>query len=237
MHEPFVLRMVIFDFDGVIADSEPAHFEMLRLALQSHHIVLSWDSYCCKYLGYDDTECVQHILEDYGRPAVSALIEEIVAEKQRNFADYIRHHCLILPGVVELLGDLQKNGIICAIHSGAIRSEIETILAQARLREYFREIVSTDEVARSKPDPEGYTLCLTKVNRSLRSDNQIQPSQCLAIEDSLWGIQSAKAAGMFCLATETSYPASQLPLADKVVKDLTGIHTADLRQILNHTRK
>jgi beta-phosphoglucomutase len=231
-----MLRMVIFDFDGVIADSEPAHFEMLRRVLKPHQIDLSWDSYCRKYLGYDDNECVQHILEDHAQPAASALIKEIVAEKQRHFADYIRENCLILPGVPELLADLKQNQILCSIHSGAIRTEIETILHQARLRDYFRQIVSTDEVTRSKPDPEGYTLCLNKVNRTLASDNQIQPCQCLAIEDSLWGIQSAKAAGMFCLATETSYPAAQLPLADQVVKDLTGLHTADLQQILNHTQ-
>lgn len=230
-----MLRMVIFDFDGVIADSEPAHYEMFRRVLKEKKIDLSWEQYCQKYLGYDDYECVENILKDYGHSPLSALINELVQGKQKNFAEYIQNNCLILPGIKELLEDLRQNQIICSIHSGAIRSEVESILEQARLRNHFEEIVTADDVTHSKPHPEGYCLCLSKVNHRLPFGAPIQPQQCIAIEDSIWGILSAKAAGMFCLATETSYPAEQLTEADKIVRDLTNIRTRQLQQMLNHS--
>lgn len=227
-----MLRMVVFDFDGVIADSEPAHFEMFRKILQHEQIDVSWQDYCGKYLGYDDLECFAHILSDHGAATPTERITELAQRKSKEFARYLKDHCVIMPGVQAFLTDLRKHDIICSICSGALSSEIEFILKQAQLHNFFEVIVTAEDVAAGKPDPQGYRLALTWTNSRLDHQKQIRPDECAVIEDSLWGVQAAQGAGMFCLAVATSYPAEMLTAADAVVKDLTCLDAARLGRML-----
>jgi beta-phosphoglucomutase len=227
-----MLNLVVFDFDGVIADSEPSHFEMLRQTLEEEAVVLNWRDYCERYLGYDDQECIRHILLDFGRDAAPALVSRLVGHKSEKFAQYIKDHCVILPGVPELLTDLQTQRVTCAICSGALRSEIEFVLNQAGLGHFFDVIVAAQDVTASKPDPEGYLLSLSRVNARRDGQPPIRVDECVVIEDSMWGIQAAKAAQMPCLAVANSYPPDALGQADAVVPNLTEVSAATLRQLV-----
>ena len=226
-----MLRLVVFDVDGVIADSEPAHFEVFRQILAQQGAELSWDEYRRRYLGYDDRECFGHVLADLGLDSSGQRIEQLCREKQGKFAEYLRDNCIIMPGVAELLEILKSHNIACSICSGAVRSEVEYILAQGRLTRFFRVIVAAEDVSAGKPDPEGYRLSLARINQAC-SDQPIDPAECLVIEDSTWGIRAAKDAGMHCLAVTSSYPAEQLTAADLVVKDLCAVDFADLKGIV-----
>ena len=228
-----MLRLVIFDFDGVIADSEPAHFEMFSLTLLSEGIHLSRADYYEKYLGYDDEDCFTRVLADYGRPSSTELVSRLAQKKQTELAHYMEGNCVIMPGVKELLDDLQGNKVRCAICSGAVHSEIEFILKQAQLRDYFIQITSADDVSTGKPDPQGYQLSLSSTNALLNHEQPIEPSECVVIEDSTWGIQAAKAADMSCLAVTTSYPKEHLCEADLVVDNLTSVNTILLKKMLS----
>jgi len=227
------LRMIVFDFDGVIADTEKAHFEMFRQSLLDEGIKLTWPEYCEKYLGYSDHECFKQVLADKGRQYGSETVERIFQRKKANFARFIERNSLIIPGVRRLLEELRSENIICSICSGALTEEIEFILNKERLRDFFTFIVSADDVSRSKPDPEGYRLCLDRINATDGGRMRVLAGQCVVIEDSIWGIRAAHAADMRCLAVETSYPVEKLREAEMVVNNLTQIDTAMLRKIID----
>jgi len=114
-----------------------------------------------------------------------------------------------------------------AICSGALLAEIEMILEEARLRSFFEVIVSAEYVKKGKPNPEGFLLTLQRLNE--RSRNPVLPSQCIVIEDSHWGIEAAKAAGMHTIAITNSYDAEQLSLAEKVITLLGQLSIRDLQ--------
>jgi beta-phosphoglucomutase len=122
---------------------------------------------------------------------------------------------------------LSDGRIPMAICSGALQPEIEMILEGAGLRSYFEVIVSAEQVERGKPDPEGFLLALKLLNKKLHKS--IQPADCVVIEDSHWGLQAAKAAGMRAVAITNTYAAEHLKPADKVIEHLNDLTLSDLR--------
>lgn len=226
------LRLVVFDFDGVITDSEPAHFDAFRRVLKSIGVNLSWEQYCKTYLTYTDRQAIQKVLLDLGRKPNQDEIDELVEKKQKKFAEFLESNLKIMPGVSELLQNLQKNQIPCGICSGSIRSEIESFLQQTNLQKYFRFIVSADDVKISKPNPEAYLLSMEIGREFCNAEKVLEPGECIAVEDSVGGICAAKAAGMLCLAVSNSYPAAQLQKADLVVDELAVVDTKFLRQLV-----
>ena len=116
-----------------------------------------------------------------------------------------------------------------AICSGALLAEIELISEEAGLRHFFTAIVSAEHVKKGKPHPEGFLLALQKLNEG--RTNPIPPNQCIVIEDSSWGLEAAKAAGMHTIAVTNSYDPDQLPLAEKIVTRLNELSINDLQQL------
>jgi beta-phosphoglucomutase-like phosphatase (HAD superfamily) len=121
---------------------------------------------------------------------------------------------------------LSDGRIPTAICSGALLPEIEMILEGAGLRNYFEVIVSAEQVERGKPDPEGFLLALKLLNKKLKKS--IKPEDCVVIEDSHWGLQAAKAAGMRAVAITNTYAAEHLKPADKIIAHLTDLTLSDL---------
>ena len=230
-----MLKLVIFDFDGVIADSEPAHFEMFRRILGEGGLDLTWRQYTENYLGFDDFNAFTQILKSRDLPHSPQIVSQLCRRKEEKFAKYLQDKSVIFPGAKDLLLDLAEHQVACSIYSGAIRSEIEFILTQANLSSFFTTVVSVEDVQNPKPHPEGYRMTLEKTNQHLKTNSKNHPilsGECLVIEDSGWGITAAKQADMFCLAVEHTYPASCLNDADRIVKDLTHINTDLLRQFV-----
>jgi len=227
------LRLVVFDFDGVITDSEPAHFEAFRRTLKSIGLNLSWEQYCHTYLAYTDREAIQLALRQLGNEPSQTEIDDLVAKKRREFAIFLESQLKILPGVPELLADLDNNQIPCGICSGAIRDEIEFVLRQTNLSEYFRFIIAADDVRMSKPDPEAYLLSMKIGSKFCNHDKNLDSRECIAVEDSVGGIRAAKAAGMVCLGVTNSYPADKLRQADVVVDELTVVDADFLKQLVD----
>jgi beta-phosphoglucomutase-like phosphatase (HAD superfamily) len=123
---------------------------------------------------------------------------------------------------------LEQNNIPMAICSGALLTEVELILEEARLRHLFEVIVAAEQVKKGKPDPEGFLLSLQRLNES--RENPITANQCIVIEDSHWGLEAAKAAGMHTIAVTNSYDAEQLSMAEKIVDRLNELGMNDLQQ-------
>ena len=103
------------------------------------------------------------------------------------------------------------------------------VLEEARLRHLFEVIVSGEQVKKGKPDPEGFLLSLQRLNEN--REKPITANQCVVIEDSHWGLEAAKAAGMHTIAVTNSYDAGQLGMAEKIVDRLSELTIDDLQQL------
>jgi HAD superfamily hydrolase (TIGR01509 family) len=218
------MRAAIFDFDGVLVDSEPLHYEALRQALLPEGIRVDEEEYGRFYLAYSDREGIRIALERHGIPFDASRVEALARRKAAAFEALIPS-VPFFPGARELVRSLAAE-VPLAIASGALRREIEAILAAGRLREAFAAVVGADDVSRGKPDPEPY---LTALSRLARLAPGLAPEDCLVFEDSLAGIVSARAAGMRVVAVTHTYPAARLAAAHHVVDGLAALRPAELR--------
>jgi beta-phosphoglucomutase len=222
-----MLRAIICDFDGIVADNEPVHCAMFQRVLGQLGIFLSKEEYYAEYLGYDDKGCFAAVLAARGRSASSAVIQELVAKKADAYLDYIRTHLVIFPGVQDFIREAGKHYRL-AIASGALRHEIEFILEQAGIRKEIEHITSSEDVVHGKPDPEALLHALAALNRLSRNSTELLPEQCLVIEDSLPGIRAARRAGMKVLAVTNTHPAEDLQEADAVTASLKDVRLSEL---------
>jgi beta-phosphoglucomutase len=216
-----MLKLIIFDFDGVIIDAEPLHLRAFQKVLAKMGIQLAREEYYDKYLALDDTNFFRAVLRDRGKAISNEVIEKLKTQKSAYYASIIRKGEITpFPGVIDFIENASQSYTL-AIGSGALREEIEFILEKLGIRKKFKEIVSAEEVERCKPAPDTFIEVLNRVNRELQ--NPVYPNECLVIEDSIAGIKAAHSAGMKCLAVANSYPESRLKEADIVVNSLEGI--------------
>ena len=234
MELPKGLRAVIFDFDGVIVDSEPLHFRLFQRLLGEEGIVLTREMYDAIYLGMDDRECFTEALTRHGKTAGLTKIPDLIERKSALLMSELADHVPMLPGAADLVRALAKSRPL-AICSGALRREIEAMLTHAGLLPSFVGIVSAEDVTHGKPHPEGFTKALAVINRTNNPGPPIVPASSLAIEDSLAGIEAARAAGMRCLAVANSYPVPALKRAgaDAVVASLEGNPLEEIQMLFS----
>jgi beta-phosphoglucomutase len=221
---------VIFDFDGVIADSEALHYKALNAVFNRYGVDVPKDVHWQKYLGYSDRENIEAVNIDYSMGMDDAKIQELIDEKEVVFDELVAHGSIIIDGVAEFIQRLIDGGIRRAICSGALRSDITLMLAGTDFEEEFEVIVTADDVKHGKPDPEGYLQALNKLNGN--EAHPIEASQCIVIEDSHWGLEAAGAAGMNPIVVTNTYPKEELDgKAKKIVDRLDELTLGDLRSL------
>jgi len=220
------LRAVIFDFDGVLVNSEPLHYSALREALATEGIEIDEGEYLRTYLAFDDWEAVRIALERHGSACDAERVDAIATRKAELF-DELLPRIPFFPGARELLDALAPH-LPLAIASGARRGEIERILEADGLRDVFQAIVGAEDVPATKPRPDPYLRALKLLSSSLPG---LEAPECLVIEDSMAGIASGLAAGMRVLAVAHSYPPEQLASAHRVVPSLEGLTRASLASL------
>lgn len=224
-----MLKAVIFDFDGVITDSEILHLRAFNKVLAQLGIEISTKDYYREYLGLTDADCFKLVAKRHRLPVHCQEIEGLMKQKTRIFEQLAKTEGRIIEGVPEFLRMLQRNNVPTAICSGALLAEIELILEEARLRELFAVVVSAEQVKKGKPNPQGLLLTLQKLNHNRQKP--IAAKECIVIEDSHWGLQAARAAGMHTVAVTNSYDADQLSLAEKIVARLDELSIEELQQL------
>jgi beta-phosphoglucomutase len=220
------LRAAVFDFDGVIVDSEPLHFGALRDALREDGVAITREEYWGVYLAYDDRNAIRLALEQHGEPAPPERVSRIEERKVARFGELIPE-IPVFEGARELV-EAAAAEVPLAIASGARHDEVEAILVGLRLRELFAAIVGAEDAPRTKPDPAPY---LAAVRLLQRRSPGLQPGECVAFEDSMPGIVAALGAGMKVIGIAHSYPAEKLGAAHRVVSSLAGLATADLHSL------
>ncbi len=223
-----MLRAVIFDFNGIIVDDEPIHFELFQKVFAEEGIALGKDDYYERYLGFDDRGAFSFGYREHHRALSPEKLAELIDRKAAYYQQAIRNEVAIFPGVKDLVAKL-SNILPLAVASGALRQEIETILATAGLIDHFKAIISAEDVARGKPEPDIFLKALAALNA--RSAAPIQASQCVVIEDSKEGIKGARRAGMKCVAVTNSHPAPLLDEADWIVHSLQEVELTNLAQL------
>lgn len=221
------LRAIIFDFDGVIADTEPLHYEGLRRTLADIGITLTEADYYANYLGFDDRGCILEALRVNRRQPTGPLVQDLMRKKAAAYLASIKEHLVIFTGVKAFVEEAAAAYPI-AIASGALRPEIELILEQAGIRKAFRHITSAEDVAKGKPDPQPFLHALAGLNQ-LSPLSPVPPSSCLVIEDSLPGIRGAKSAGMKVLAVANTHTVQDLHEAHAISHSLSETRISDLR--------
>jgi HAD superfamily hydrolase (TIGR01509 family) len=222
------LRALIFDFDGIIANTEPLHFAGLRQTLKEIGIELTEAEYYADYLGYDDRGCFIAALTANGRPIDHATLSRLMKRKAVAYLESVKHHQVIFPGIPEFVRDAARSYPL-AIASGALRHEIEYILEEAGLRKDFLHIISAEDVTKGKPDPEPFLMAWKALQQQ---DAGLTTASCLVIEDSLPGIRGAKAAGMKVLAVTNTHTVQDLHEAHAITHSLKDTRLADLRMRL-----
>jgi beta-phosphoglucomutase len=224
-----MLKAVLFDCDGVIADSEHLHLSLFQDILKEHGIMLTKDQYLERYLAMDDKNCFRAVLRDNGRTMTDEEIQTLIDRKTVLYKSKAAASLVILPGVVEFVMAVSQKYPL-AMASGALKDEVLLMLDTAGIRHYFDAVIAAEDVVRGKPAPDAYLKALEELNKTYPGKN-IQPSECLVVEDSKHGIVSAHAAGMKCVAVCSSYPPEELAAADQVVPVLTAVRVAVLEEL------
>ena len=236
------LKAVIFDFDGVIANSEPLHLRAYQEVLTGIGITLTATDYYARYLGYDDCGVFEALGSERGGVPSGKALGELIAEKSRRFQVLLGSSDVIFPGAAECVRRLAAE-VPLAIASGAWLTEIEAVLERAGLRDCFAAIVSADDEIPSKPAPDPYLRAVELLG--LDPSQKLEPrttrhaprtrnqslSCYVAVEDSRWGLDSARAAGLRCVAVAQTYRPEELDSADLVVPNLSAL-TLDALRVL-----
>jgi len=224
-----MLKAVIFDFDGIIVDTEPIHFRAFQSVLQPLGLGYSWDEYLEKYIGFDDRDAFREAFKDTGT-VDDKMLADLINRKAEFFERIVHQGVHPYPGVIDLVKALSGN-LPLGLCSGALRRDIVPILEQFGLQSAFDTIVTADDVRASKPDPESYILSIKLLTEVFQQSN-ILPHDCLAIEDTPAGILSASGAGLRVLAVTNSYEKQRLSGATHITDSLEKITFEDLRSFL-----
>lgn len=211
---------LLLDFNGVIINDEEQHRVALTSALESYGIPLTTAEYYRNYLGFDDRECFRHAFRTAGVELDRDRLVEAIGRKGAAYEAAIAEQMDLVPGATAFIEAASHEGLAIAIVSAARRSEIKYVLNAAGVLDLVDAIVAAEDVTSCKPSPEGYLYGLDL----LRAD----PADAVAVEDSIPGMQAARAAGLRVAMLATSHPREELAMADLVWDDFAGHHPSEL---------
>ena len=213
----------MFDFDGVIADSERLHLRAYQEILAPEGIELSTADYFARYLGYDDVGVFKALGRDHDVPMDEHRVTELIARKGQRYESLAAAGEMLFPGAADFIRAAAA-AVPVAIASGALTHEIEEVLERAGLRPLFPVIVGADQTEHSKPHPDPYHAAFDRLRSN--SGRDLIAQQTVAIEDSRWGLLSARAAGLRCVAVTNTYSEAELRADAELV--VPGLNTLTL---------
>ncbi|MEA5113805.1 MAG: HAD family phosphatase [Geobacteraceae bacterium] len=213
--------VVIFDFDGIIVDTEQIHYNAFQRVLNPLGLGYSWEEYMDKYIGFDDRDAFREVFRATGKEIKPENLDDMINMKAAFFEQIVRQGVTAYPGVISLLTKLKGN-VPLALCSGALRSDILPILDNMAIRDVFDVLVTAEDVKESKPDPQSYILAVKKL-AEIFPGKDITADRCIAIEDTPAGIASALKAGVSVLAVTNSFTADRLTGAVYVTDTLESV--------------
>ena len=217
------LQAIVFDFDGVIVDTERLHLLAYQDILAPKGITMSSADYFARYLGYDDVGVFRAIGKDLDVPMDESRIAALIEEKGRRYEELSAAGEMLFPGAAEFIRTAAA-AVPIAIASGSLTYEIEELLERTELRELFTVIVGADQTERGKPSPDPYITAFARLRAVTGRD--LIASRTVAIEDTRWGLESARGADLRCVAVTNTYSEPELRADAELV--VPGLHALTL---------
>jgi HAD superfamily hydrolase (TIGR01509 family) len=201
------LKVVLFDFNGVILDDEPLHEQLIQAVMLSENIRCAADDVQRFCLGRSDRACLQDLFNSQGRVLTEDYLNKLLSQKAAAYQQRLQafESLPIFAGVATLIESLKDHHLKLGIVSGARQVEIQQVLEHATLQDAFEIIVAAEDIATSKPSPEGYQQAITQFNIRYPSLH-LKPQECLAIEDSFPGLEAARNAQIPVVGVAHTYP-------------------------------
>jgi beta-phosphoglucomutase family hydrolase len=215
------LKAVIWDMDGVIADTGLFHYRSWQYAFQQQGIIFSEDDFK-RIFGQRNDTIIRNTL---GKDISQSKVDAVAKMKEEYFRQTAHQNLKPFPGVINLLKLLKEHSFPSAIASSAPMENILLILNDLNIKDYFQAIVYGREVSEGKPSPQVFLLASQKLGTL--------PQNCIVIEDAPAGIAGAKRAGMYCIGVTNSHPPDKLFEADIVIDSLQKIGINELETLFS----
>ncbi len=227
------LKVVLFDFNGVIINDEPIHKQLIEQILLEENLHPKAEEYRLVCLGRSDRVCLNTLLKRRGRYLTEVSLKQLLVRKAQAYQRQLEtlEKLPIYPGVEEFILKLRESKLALGLVTGALRSDAELVLNRTNLAQYFDVIIAGDDLTASKPEPDGYLLAIEHL-KQMHPELNLKPWQCLAIEDTFAGIEAAKLAGMEVVGVANTYPFHMLQRqADWTVDYLADLELDRVQQV------
>lgn len=214
-----MIKAVIFDMDGVMIDSEPLWEKTERILLRRRDIDYS-PEYRDQIVGLNQNDSGRLLITTF---ELNESVDDIISERVEILTAIYEEELEVVPGLRPLLNDLKKNNYLLAVASSSPLRVINFVLDMFSLHDCFSEVVSGECTENGKPHPDIYLLTAERLG--------VKPRECIAIEDSINGVKSAKAAGMFCIAVpDKRLTQDQFQAADLIINSLDKFSPSAIRE-------
>jgi beta-phosphoglucomutase family hydrolase len=213
------IEAVLWDMDGVIADSGPYHLAAWQEIFGQRGVKFTAEDFKHSF-GLRNDSIIRNTL---GKDLAQAKIYAIAQEKEVTFRRLAGGRIKPLPGALELIESLRNNGFRMAIASSAPMENIELVTGTLGIAGCFQALVTGHDVTEGKPSPQVFLLAAQRLG--------VNPANCLVIEDAVAGVTASKRAGMYCLAVTNTYTRQELAEADLIVDSLEKVTIDDIKKL------
>ena len=214
-------KAVIWDMDGVIADTAPYHFKAWQKTFQKRGVNFTQDDFK-HYFGQRNDTIIRNTL---GGQISQSEVDATASEKERTYRKFVKQNIKPLPGAIRLIRSLSEHGFKIALASSAPIENIRLVTQGLGIENCFQAIVTGRDVAEGKPSPQGFLLAAQKLG--------VEPRNCVVIEDAIAGVAACKRAGAHCIAVTNTHPRESLAEADLIVDTLEEVNFSDLERLIN----
>lgn len=210
---------LIYDMDGVIVHSNPAHKRAIQTFCQQHNQEVSHEFLHNKLYGRTNKEWIPELFGDLSRDR----LKELADEKEQLFRDSFDPKQNIVPGLMNFLRLVKEQGFKMAVATSAPAENADYILSDLNIQHFFDAVLNSSHVSKGKPEPEVYQ----KASAAL----SLPPAQCIVFEDSIAGVEAGLRAGCKVVAVTTTHTREEFPQCDYAIDDFVGLELGDLTDL------
>lgn len=211
---------VIFDMDGVVVHSNPAHKKNIQSFFKKYDLEVTEEQLREQIYGRQSREWIPDI---FG--ASEEETEQLIQEKGRKFREQFDPRAAAIPGVLNFLDELKDRGIPTVLATSATKENVEFNLSELSIESQFEAVLNADDVDQGKPDPEVYLKASEAIG--------YKPQKCIVIEDSISGVEAGKQAGSKVIGVTSTHAPEEMEDCDLIIGDFRGLSVQDLYRLVN----